>query len=102
MTHKEFINATPKQKAIMITDGIEYLAWRMEKMATEMKVLNSWISSMPDFCKEYEEILFDESFKNAEEQFAYSRDNLTSQIILHSQVVTKLHYHIYKSIEHKL
>lgn len=89
MTNREFLHATPKQKTVMIMDGMEYIAWKLEKLTAEMKVLNQWINQVPDLCTRGE-MTIDMAVMYSHVQLLDSRDKITEQIVRYSQETKKL------------
>lgn len=96
MNSRQFTVATPKQKAVMITDGVEYMAWRMHKLAAELKALNQWINQVPDLKKRGEAIPLGEEFQFARDQYLDARDKFLDRVLQHDEEIKKLEHYLFK------
>lgn len=87
----DFQNATPRMKAAMVLDAYSHLSAQFSKLAQEQKVLNQWISQLPDLiergkCDVIDVPMMGKLLANVGDM----HDELTEQFMKHHECINKL------------
>ena len=88
---KDFAQASPRMKPVMIYDGYAHLSEQFFKLSKEVKVLNGWLTMLPGFIELGKSHPIDlGKLSELIEEVENSHDQLSAQFVEHAQVIEKI------------